>query len=120
YVRTLPSRPSIMVDTRVRSAWNAITWRSNISFTYSVYSNGMPDGFSTDGGGESFSIAAMRVSSSRMPFRYSSIFRRSDGPRSVKSDRVFSRVWSRMLLRYPARRARTSGDRLGPTEPNSR
>ena len=41
-------------------------------------------------------------------------------PSSVIRRCASSRVWSRMLLRYSARRARTSAGRLGSTVPNSR
>src|SRR5688500_1540915 len=82
----------------------------------------MPEGLSIGGvrPRSSFSAPAMRVSSSRIDVKYSSILRRSEAPRSATTLPVLSLVRSRMLLRYRARRARTSGDRLGSMVPNKR
>ena len=45
-VRWLPSRDIMNVNTRVRSAWNAIASRSNISAVCSSNDSGMPSGLS--------------------------------------------------------------------------
>ena len=118
----LPSRPIIIVATRVESVWNAISWRSNISLTYSAYSTGTPVGLSIMGVSPVISCSAisMRRSISRIDERYSSSLRRSEVPRPAAICVVRSLTRSRMLRRYCRRRARVSGVMLVSMSPNRR
>ena len=100
---------AIMKDvTRVMSAWNASTCRSNISSAYSRNVSGTPTGRS--GTAKSLlvdSARAMRCSTSRIESRYSPSLVRS-WPPSRPDRAAISRVSPSRMLRSSSTRSRRS------------
>ena len=123
YVRRLPSRPIISVETRVRSACNASACRSNISFDV-VGEEHRDAARLLDSPGSPRACRARRISIrrsiSRTDVRYSSTLRRSCAPSVAEQRGVRSATTSRMLRRSRRRRALASPDRGLRRAPNRR
>ena len=104
--------------TRVMSAWNASTCRSNISSAYSLNVSGTPAGRAgTATSRLEDSLLAMRCSTSRMASRYSLSLAPSRAPSFRRSCAISCVTPSRMLRSSRLRATRSSA--VSPL-PNSR
>ena len=122
YVRGLTSLDIMNVMTRVRSAWNASTWRSIIIRACSSNVSGMPPlGRASSGSSRWLCASAnwMRRSMSRMASRYCVTLVRSPGPSTRWKSATSCASESRMLRSSRIRASRASGVVLS-VSPNSR